>query len=357
MKHSENINLLPFRIQSITQKVNNLVIKSSRALSELKGVTHLIPNENILLNTISLQEAKESSEIENIITTYDEIFRSDSDKNIFVNNSTKEVYNYKEAMLKGYENVKKNGFISVNDLVEIQSIIIKNNAGIRKQAGTVIKNTKTNEVIFTPPQNEIEIINLLSNLEKFINDNALSSFDPLIKMALIHFQFGTIHPFYDGNGRTGRILNVLYLIKSGLLDSPVLYFSRYINTHKSEYYELLQKVRSEDDYEDWIIFMLNAVYQTSVDTIKLIRNIKELMSNYEVEIKEKLPKIYSQELLNNLFNHPYTKIKFLENDLSIGRKTASKFLSELVKINILEKVKVKNEVFFLNKGLFNLLKS
>ncbi|MBE2256410.1 MAG: Fic family protein [Ignavibacteria bacterium] len=296
MKHSENINLLPFRIQSITQKVNNLVIKSSRALSELKGVTHLIPNENILLNTISLQEAKESSEIENIITTYDEIFRSDSDKNIFVNNSTKEVYNYKEAMLKGYENVKKNGFISVNDLVEIQSIIIKNNAGIRKQAGTVIKNTKTNEVIFTPPQNEIEIINLLSNLEKFINDNALSSFDPLIKMALIHFQFGTIHPFYDGNGRTGRILNVLYLIKSGLLDSPVLYFSRYINTHKSEYYELLQKVRSEDDYEDWIIFMLNAVYQTSVDTIKLIRNIKELMSNYEVEIKEKLPKIYQISL-------------------------------------------------------------
>ncbi len=231
----------------------------------------------------------------------------------------------------------------------------ENDAGFRSQAGTKLKNDQTGEVIYTPPQDKDEIIRLMSDLERFINEDEQTNYDDLVKMALIHHQFETIHPFYDGNGRTGRIINILYLVKQGLLDTPILYLSRYINQNKQEYYSLLQKVRDEKDWESWLIFMLKAVETTAKQTTLLISEIKSLMQNYKTKMKEKLPKIYSHELLNNLFKHPYTKIEFVVKDTGKSRQTVSKYLDELVEINLLSKHKVAKDNLYLNDDLYSLL--
>lgn len=188
-----------------------------------------------------------------------------------------------------------------------------------------------------------------------MNVNEMSDWDPLVKMAVIHHQFESVHPFYDGNGRTGRIINILYLVKEGLLNMPVLYLSRYINRNKGDYYRLLQKTRDEGAWEDWVLFMLEGAEQTSLQTTQLIKDIKQLMLSYKNEMREKLPKIYSQDLLNNVFRHPYTKIEFVMDDINISRLTATKYLTEMVKIGILKKEKYGKENYYINTALFDLL--
>lgn len=326
-----------------------------RALGELKGVVHTMPNPNILLGTLPLQEAKESSEIENIVTTQDDLYQSNYATQQFASGAAKEVHHYVQAMSLGFHEVQKSGLITLNLIKEIQRELEGNNAGFRKQAGTGLVNQATQEVVYMPPQTYDEIENLMAGLERFINDSEQVDYDPLVKMALIHHQFESIHPFYDGNGRTGRIINILYLIQQGLLDTPVLYLSRYINRNKAEYYQLLQAVRETQQWEPWLVFMLNGIAETAVQSVKLINEIKLLMMKQKQMIRENLPKVYSHELLNNLFKYPYTKIEFVIEDCQIHRNTAVKRLEELVDLGVLAKTKIGKENFYINVELFHLL--
>lgn len=347
--------LLPLDIDIESKVVLKKLTLAHKALAELKGIAATIPNENILIDTLSLQEAKDSSAIENIITTHDELFRSDVLGQQFASMAAKEVHSYSMALKNGFAEVRKTGLLTNNTILKMQSIIEENNAGFRKVPGTALKNEATGQVIYMPPQDGNEVVGLMSNLERFINDDSLSDFDPLTKMAIIHHQFESIHPFYDGNGRTGRIINILYLVKSGLLQIPVLYLSRYINQNKADYYALLQKVRSDNAWESWVLFLLDGVEQTSLQTIDLIKKIKVLMQLSKDKMRQEAPKIYSQDLLNNLFRHPYTKIEFVVQELGIHRNTASKYLEELVQIGLLSKYKLGKENFYLNDALFQLL--
>jgi Fic family protein len=352
---NDKIPLLPLAQDIESKAVLKKCAKAHQALAELKGIVATIPNESILISTLSLQEAKDSSAIENIITTHDELFKSDYLAEQFASSAAKEVYNYSNALQDGFKQVKQRGLLTCNDIITLQAAIEQNNAGFRIQSGTTLKNEQTGEVIYIPPQSHDEIVELLSNLEQFINDDSICDWDDLVKMAVIHHQFESIHPFYDGNGRTGRVINVLYLIKQNLLSLPVLYLSRYINQHKQEYYRLLQVVRTHNDWEIWLLFMLEAVEQTSQQTISLIKAIKDLMQSYKLKMRTELPKIYSQDLLNNIFRHPYTKIEFVTTDLQVTRKTAAKYLEELIKIGLLSKHKIGKDNYYLNDALYQLL--
>ena len=306
-----------------------------------------MPNQYLLLATLSLQEAKESSEIENIITTQDDLYRSNYQTQKFLSTSAKEVHNYAKAL--------ETGLLTNNTIIEIQRIIESNNAGFRTQGSTQLINQQNSEVVYTPPQAAQHIVDLMGDLEKFVNDDELNDYDDLVKMALIHHQFESIHPFYDGNGRTGRILNILFLSKQKLLGAPILYLSRYLNSNKSEYYQLLQQVRDTNNWEPWLLFMLKALQVTSQDTLKTIKGLIALMQSYKQTIKAKLPKIYSHELINNLFTHPYTKVEFLTQDLNVHRNTASKYLNQLVDIGLLTKPKLGKDNYYLNSKLYELL--
>lgn len=347
--------VLPLSRDVETKVVLKKLAKAHQALAELKGATGIIPNQRILINTLSLQEAKDSSAIENIITTHDELFSSDAFKRQFATLASKEVFNYAHALRKGYEIVRDSALLTNNCVLEIQKILLENNAGYRRVPGTSLKNDQTGEIIYTPPQDANHIQELMNNLEAFINNDDLSDLDPLVKMAIIHHQFESIHPFYDGNGRTGRIINILYLVKNDLLSTPILYLSRYINQTKADYYRLLQAVRVNNDWEDFILYMLEGVEQTARRTTNLVRKIRELMQHHKDIIRSTLPKIYSQDLLNNLFSHPYTKIDFLMDELNVHRKTAAKYLNELVDIGLLTKEQIKKENFYVNGDLFDLL--
>jgi Fic family protein len=325
------------------------------ALAELKGVISSIPNENILLETLTLREARESSAIENIISTFDEIYQSNLFSNQFASPAAKEVHQYARALIKGFHLVKEKGLFTNNHILQIQKVVEQNNAGFRKLPGTKLLNDKTGEVVYTPPQDLQTIISLMQNLEKFINDDSLMDADPLVKMAIIHHQFESIHPFYDGNGRTGRIINILYLVQKELLHLPALYLSLYIIKHKNDYYRLLQEVRLKNDWEEWLIFMLDGVEKTAKESVVLINNIRKLMLEYKHRIREKHPKMYSQDLLNNLFKYPYTKIEFIQSDLQVSRNTAIRYLEELVQEKILIKHKIGRDNFYENHQLFKLL--
>lgn len=324
------------------------------ALAELKGIASTMPNQNILINTLSIQEAKDSSAVENIITTHDDIYKSELNLDSFNSISAKEVQNYVVALRRGYELVKENRLLTTKTIIEIQGELEKNNAGIRKLPGTSIKNLTTGETVYVPPQNHTDIVNYLSNLEKFINDDSLSQYDPLVKLGIIHYQFESIHPFYDGNGRTGRIINILYLIIKELQTVPILYLSRYIIKHKSEYYSLLQKVREDSSWEEWLLFMIRGIEEISRETIQLILGIKNLMMDYKHKIRKEY-KFYSQDLLNNLFKHPYTKIEFLVNDLGVTRLTAASYLNKLAEDGLLKKEKLGPGNYYINEPLFKLL--
>ena len=352
-----DIPLLPLSVELESKIVMKKLTAAHRALAELKGVSTVMPNQAILINTLSLQEAKDSSAIENIITTHDELYKSDVLAKHFSSIEAKEVYNYATALCNGYEQVKKNDLLTINNILEIQGTLEENSAGFRKLPGTELKNERTGEIVYTPPQDVNQIKLLMNNLEKFINDDTLSNVDPLIKMAIIHHQFESIHPFYDGNGRTGRIINILYLVKNKLLDSPILYLSRYINQNKNEYYRLLQAVRINQAWEEWVLYILQGVEETSRYTTDLIQGMRGLMQLYKHKMRDELPKIYSQDLLNNLFRHPYTKIDFVMRELQVHRITATKYLEELVGIGLLTKHKMGKENFYLNSDLFDLLRN
>ena len=343
---------LPLTKTIESTKVLKKTISANRALAKLNGVAKIIPNQNILINSLVLQEAKDSSEIENIITTHDELFRAGLDI-ASVTNETKEVQHYREALLKGYALVQGNGLLLKRDIVAMQQELEQNDAGVRQQSGTVLRNVATGEVIFEPPQEYEVIQELLTNLEHYINEP--NDIDPLINMAIIHYQFETIHPFYDGNGRTGRIINILYLILKELLDIPILYLSSYIIQHKADYYRLLQEVRTKDNWEEWVLYMLDGVEQTSLATIELVNDIDILMHETKETIKSELPKIYSKDLIEILFMHPYTKIDFLVEGLGIYRDTAGRYLNKLEVLGIVEEVKIKNSKFFINTKLFERL--
>lgn len=300
-------------------------------------------------------EAKESSEIENIVTTFDDIF-----KEITLNKqnpASKEVVNYRQAVLYGYNEVKKNGFISTKMLEDIHHIIEPNVGGIRKIPGTVIMSTRTKEILHNSPQSEREIREYLCNLEKYINDNEIEDIDPLIKMSMIHYQFESIHPFHDGNGRTGRILNVLYLVLQDKLSLPILYLSKYINSTKEQYYECLHNMRLDEKYiKDYLLYMINGVEKTALFTLNFINKFRESMSHCREMIKNKCPKIYSEELLEYLFYDFYTKNVYLRNNLSISRNTASKYLNELEQVGILLSERVGKEKIYKNNYLYELIK-
>lgn len=353
----ENVTVienLPFPdIEALeTRAVLRKVASANRYLAELKGVVSSIPNEAILINTLALQEAKQSSAIENIITTHDELFKAELDLEN-QNLATKEVQNYTQALKQGFDTVRHSKLIRISDILEIQQTLEKNKAGFRKLPGTTLKNSQ-GEIVYTPPQHSDEIHRLMDNLVQFINDDGLCDLDPLVKMAIIHHQFESIHPFYDGNGRTGRIINILYLVAQGLLDLPVLYLSHYLIHHKADYYHYIQEVRDTGNWENWLLYMLEGIEKTAISTIVLVQEMKKLMHHYKHTIREQKPKIYQQELLNNLFNHPYTKIEFIVQDLGISRKTASKYLDELVQINLLEKHKIGRNVYYINQPLYQL---
>ena len=347
------LETLPLPINPETPTTLKKAISANRALAKLNGVAKIIPNSAILINSLVLQEAKDSSAIENIITTHDELFRAGLDVSD-ITNEAKEVQNYRQALLKGYELVTSNKILLKKYIIEIQQELEQNDAGVRRQSGTVLKNAATGEVVFTPPQDYETIQELLDNLESYINEE--NEIDPLINMAIIHYQFESIHPFYDGNGRTGRIINILYLVLKDLLELPILYLSRYIIQNKVDYYRLLQEVRTKENWEEWVLYMLDGVEKTSLSTIELINDIYELMDKTQTTIKEKLPKIYSKDLVEILFVHPYTKIEFLVDGLGVTRKTASKYLSELEQIGIVKNIQIKNSKFFINEELFNMLK-
>ncbi len=345
---------LPIEKDIETKRVLKKLASAHRALAELKGVVSTIPNENILINTLGLQEAKDSSAIENIITTHDDIYKADLNLEGFKSLNAKEVQNYISALKKGFALISRKKILTNNDIIEIQSELEKNKAGFRKLPGTALKNATTGETVYTPPQEYSEILDLMSNLEQFINDDTMSDFDPLVKMAIIHYQFESIHPFYDGNGRTGRIINVLYLVMKDLLNLPILYLSRYIILNKADYYKLLQEVRETDNWENWLLFMLDGIEQISKETIQLIGKIRDLMFEYKNLLRDNY-KFYSQDLLNNLFKHPYTKIEFIELDLGVSRITAAKYLNELAKDGLLRKEKLGTGNYYINERLMDLL--
>ena len=348
------MKMLPFDEYNFkTPRILEELSNASRYLAELKGFANSIPNQHILINAITINEAKDSSAIENIVTTHDSIYKVLTESG-FKESAAKEVVDYRSAIWRGYEIIKEKGFISTNILVELQSMIEPMNYGIRKTPGANLVNSVTGEIIYTPPQIESEIRDLLKNLENYIN-NFEDETDPLIKMAMIHYQFESIHPFYDGNGRTGRILNVLYLVLSGLLDSPILYLSNYINKNKSDYYRLFNEFREKNNYEDWIIYILKGIQETSKNTIDLIKMIQDEMELYRNKFREELPKVYSDELLDALFFEVYTKINYIESKCGVTRQTAASYLNQLVDKGLLDYEKVGRESIYKNIRLINLL--
>lgn len=351
---SWNPTNLPYNVEYETKAVLKKLAGAHRALAELKGIALTIPRQEILINTLTLQEAKDSSEVENIVTTHDELFKGSLGLENLISPATKEVQNYISALKRGFDLVLKNKVLTTNNIIEIQEVLEKNNAGLRKVPGTSLKNHQTGEVVYMPPQEYNEIRELMTNLEIFINNEHLTDLDPIVKMAIIHFQFESIHPFYDGNGRTGRIINILYLVLNELLDIPILYLSRYIIRNKAQYYGLLQAVRDQGHWEQWILYMLSAVEETAYDTIRLVNVIKTEMQNMKNTLRNNY-KFYSQELLNHLFKQPYTKIEFLQNELGVSRITAASYLNQLAHDKVLFKHKLGKTNYYINTQLMDAL--
>jgi Fic family protein len=336
-----------------TPEVLKATAAAGRKLAELKGLVAGIPNEGILINTLGLQEAKDSSAIENIVTTHDELFRSATYPDLFASAAAKEVRHYVQALRVGFDLVQRTGLLTANHMIEVQAELEQNNAGFRKLPGTALKDG-AGRVVYTPPQDPNAIIELMRDLERFINDDEAFDADPLIKMAIQHHQFESIHPFYDGNGRTGRIVNVLYLVNKSLLDAPVLYLSRAIVRDKPSYYRLLQEVRTRADapavWHEWVLYMLRAVEHTAAQTLTTVTDIKAALLDYKHRIRAAY-KFYSQDLINNLFTHPYTKIEFVERDLKVSRLTATKYLEALTAGGFVQKVKIGRSNYYINQAL------
>lgn len=347
--------LLPLPLKKLSLLENREVwaalALAHRHLAELKGLCEGLPNQGILLDTLGIQEAKDSSEIENIITTHDELFAGKSDA--AASPAAKEVQHYLAALRVGYEEVRRSGLIRLETILGVQAELEQNRAGLRKLPGTVLKNEATGQVIYEPPQDAVEVAALMGNLVDFLH--ADDGLDPLLRMAIAHHQFESIHPFYDGNGRTGRILNLLILQREGLLEVPVLYLSRYITTTKPDYYRLLQSTRDQGLWAEWCLYVVRGVAVTARSEIVLVKTLRDLMQRTKRSLRESLPKLYSQDLLNHLFRHPYTKTEFVELELGVSRITAAKYLGQLTAAGLLEKQKIGKTNFYINRPLFTLL--
>lgn len=347
---------LPPNINLETTEILKNTIYANKVLAELKGYCHTLPNPNLLLNTIALQESKESNAIENIVTTQDELYRATIGYGDEIKNpSTKEVLQYRTAMYWGLDQIKENGFITINLLIGLMQKLRNTDETIRRNPGVKIANPLKNEVIYTPPEGEGIIFEKLSSLEKFINNESLSNLDPLIKMALIHYQFEAIHPFNDGNGRTGRLLIILYLISKNLISMPVLYLSYYIIKNKDNYYRLLKEVTEKENWEEWVNFIIIGVGETAQLTLNKINKIQSLKLEYEIKLKETLKSSFTKELSELLFSYPYIKIKILEEYNIAKRQTASDYLKKIEKASLLTSTKVGNEIYYINHQLMQIL--
>lgn len=360
LKPTYRIPPLPPRDDLETVPVLKALTRASRALADLKGQASAIPNQGILIDTLALQEAKSSSEIENIVTTQDDLFQAD----IFPDNpgspAAKEVARYRDALRLGHDRLLDTGGLIPNStLIDMFRLLKSRDDGFRTTPGTALRNDQTGTTVFVPPQEANAIVEHMTALERFINDDDVSDLDPLIKMAIIHHQFESIHPFPDGNGRIGRILNVLYLVRTGLLDIPILYLSRHITMHKADYYRTLQDVRDREDnaeaWQAWIMFMLEGVAETSASTLHLVQQIRIQMSDMKQRMREQFPKIYSQDILNNLFRHPYTRIEFVQSEIGVSRQTASKYLDTLSDAGFITKHVSGRNNYYINSRLVGLL--
>ena len=360
MRQNDPYHLLP--LPPPREKIETIAIlkqtaKSSLAIAELKGIAKTIPDQKMLVNAIVLKEAKDSSEVENIVTSTDELYEALSAKNVVISPQTKEVVSYRRSIMIGLSLIREQGFLKISDIVRIQKDLINNDAGIRSIPGTVLKNDSTGEVVYTPPQDKKEIEALLSNFINYYNDEELrGDTSPLIWLAILHYQFESIHPFYDGNGRTGRILNILFLIMNDLLDIPILYLSSYIISNKNEYYRLLNQLNKKGDWEPWIMFMLKAVEETSKSTMRQIMLIRNQLLITLERVKKSNPKIYSKELVELLFEQPYSKIEYVVDRLKVERKTASRYLHALEASGIVGSKKIGRETIFINHDLIEILK-
>lgn len=350
-----NLPLLPPPRKEIeTVSVLRQVSKTGAAMGELKGLANTLPNPDILLNAVVLREASASSEIENIITTQDKLYKALSSKSIQTDPATKEVLRYREALLTGYHILQERGFLNTSAIVQIQQKLEENSAGIRRLPGTALKNAATGTTIYTPPNDYDAIQRLMKNLEDYLNEE--DDLSPFIKLAVQHYQFESIHPFYDGNGRTGRIINVLFLVMKNLLNKPILYLSKYIIDHKSDYYRLLQSVRTDGTWEEWVLFMAKGVEETALETIENIKHINALFEKVQERAKKEKPKVYSKDLIELLFVQPYCRIEFVAEKLEITRQTSSRYLKELERIGLLRSQNHGKEILFVNEELFALLK-
>jgi Fic family protein len=348
--------LLPPDVNLRSPIILEKTIQAARSLSLLNGFFLQLPNPSILINSIILQEAKDSSEIENIATTHDALFKAYSSEMNNLDPQTKEVLNYREALWTAYNQLKERPLLTTNLFIQIVQTLKKNNAAIRNAPGTKLMNPETGKVYYTPPEGESVIRDLLQNLENYIHSD--DELDPLIKMAVIHYQFEAIHPFFDGNGRTGRIINILYLVSQNLLSLPLLYLSRYIIQNKANYYQALRKVTSDNAWEPWVLYMLAAIDETSQRTLQQINAIKSLLDESIAFCKENLPgKVYSKELIELLFKQPYCKTAILVENGIASRNIARTYLEELVKINVLSKTKIGREQIYVNTKLYKLLSS
>jgi Fic family protein len=336
-----------------TPSVLKALARAHRFLAELKGRAATIPNQGILIDTLSLQEAKASSEIENIVTTQDELFQLNAFPESAGSPAAKEVARYRDALRYGYDEQRRlDGLLTNNMLIAMFRILKKTDGTFRETPGTALKNEGTGALVYIPPQDAKEVRDEMGVLEKFINEDGDGvDLDPLTRMAIIHHQFESIHPFPDGNGRIGRIINVLYLTRCGLLDIPILYLSRYITQNKGEYYRLLQVVRETGEWEEWLLYMLKGVEETSIETLRLVEAIRGLMADTKRRMRTEHSKIYSQDLLNNLFRHPYTRIEFVQEEIGVSRPTATKYLDELAESGMLFKHREGRNNYYINQPL------
>ncbi len=334
----------------ILKKVN----KANIQLASLNNSSIAIPNSTLLIEPLSVREAVASSGIEDINTTVSEVFRAELFPDKEMSKAQKETLHYTEALREGYELILKNGFLHTNSYISIQKVLEPNKRGVRKLPGTSIKNATTGEILYTPPEGEKIILDLLGNYENYYNDFS-DDVDPLIRMAILHCQFECIHPFYDGNGRTGRILMVLYLVLMKRLNLPILFISGYIQKHRSDYYRLLRQVTAENSWKDWVMYVLTAVETQAHETADTVLNIKRLQETTAIDVKTKIPKIYSLDLVNYLFANPFYNQAQLSKALDIHHNTAMKYMNLLLEKNILQSFKHKKEKIYYNKKFLDLL--
>lgn len=344
---------LPPAFELETRAVLKACIPARAALAELKQAAGLIPNQAMLINTIPLLEAKGSSEIENIVTTTDKLFQhAHPGGDSAADPATKEALRYRSALYRGYQTLKDRPICTAT-AVEICRTLKAADMDIRKTPGTKLENDRTGTIIYTPPEGEALLRDMLANWERFIHNEV--DIDPLVRMAVAHYQFEAIHPFTDGNGRTGRVINLLFLIQEGLLQLPILYLSRYIIQNKSDYYRLLLSVTKDNDWEPWVLYMLRAVEETARWTTEKISAIRFLADHTTAHVRSVLPKIYSRELIDVIFEQPYCRISDLVQKGIAQRQSASRYLKELADKGILREMTAGKEKLFIHPKLMLLL--